>query len=617
MTQASLPPDKIPPTPTAGALPPQESTSAMGRVISKAVESEVQLIAVPLNVASAVPRVLSVAAHPLVIKGVGGAGYLISGLANYCFRSVRRTIEVMQQAKVAEAAVKGAGEAVRLQLEQVEAKKQAESATVQAGATGVKWATKLVVSLVPGLSTAGVIAEGAADAASKIAEIKREAESASLAAGKLQAMGGLKVSHIALNLIANAGWAVAFAGEKATEWLKTLSIRAWQDPSALSNMLTRAADKLDAWSFKITHAVDSDSFLTQEPSSPLKVDAAFITEQMVKEITPNEEKRFCRAARLRHDAISLIKHYRQELALLPAALEKYENTLKAMDACGIDDEKWNRFFQNSDHVKNAREILALYNSIKNSLPALYAPATEVKLPINAKTESKKVAPNEVQAFLNLPDAEQSAILKVVRESKKVHLSREEAGSYQPPIEDEAKIREVIGLFKALPVGEKEAILPPLEAKITVNAGEAANSVTDEKLAKNLPEIEDILFKAIASKTFALSAEQKTRYTDAVQEYNLYKAEALSRPKLKNNLKELLGVYERLPRNERNTLTPGIYKNLDETLRLEIFHLVSNHAANLSVEERKFITDSKMREVHLTHSFQHQTRRESETRTLSH
>lgn len=592
MSEAHLRPEYTPPTPTDAIASTESKTSAMGRIVSKGTESEMQLITVPLALASSATRFTSAAAHPILVKAVGGVGYVTSALVNTCFWGVKRGIEIAKSTKVAESSSKGATDAVRARMRQADAKAEATNTMQQAGVSGAKWATKLVVSLVPGLSTAGVLAEGAADATSKVLEIKKEAQNLSRKAATLQAFGAIKASQAALHVLGSLVWVVALGGEKASGYLKQLSIRAWQDPSALANALERGADQIDAWSFKMTQAADAGSFLMTEPSKGSEVDGAYIIRVMTKEITESELTSFCRSPRQRQEALTLVKHYEKTLSIPSEQIEKYAKCVKAMQAIGVDEEKLAVFLAQNENGKIAKELLALSTAIHDSLPAIYQSPKNITLPIQAKSEAKKVTSNEIDSFQGLTQNEQRAIVNAVSNSKKLQLGPH----FTLPIEEQQTLRELIGLFKALPLVEKEELLPSLQVKLQINTREAGILVTDGELSQKMGELEDILYKALHAKTTSLSSTDKARFQQAVENKNA--------PQFKQALKELVGFYARLPANDKSCLTPSIFNNLDDTLKLEVFHLVANFAPNLTMAERAYITDEKMREVHLNHSFCH-------------
>src|SRR5262249_7735564 len=101
--------------------------------------------------------------------------------------------------------------------------------------------------------------------------------------------------------------------------------------------------------------------------------------------------------------------------------------------------------------------------------------------------------------------------------------------------------------------------------------------------------EEMLFLVSQSKTFDLPQEKLKAYISAIKQ--------VDNPEMREPLKELIALFKNLPAQEKQILTPRIYRSLDELTKLQLLHLVRENATNLTTEERSKILSPQFRYLH--------------------
>ncbi len=227
---------------------PTEQSLAKRAVVSTAKGT----IMVPLNVVALIPKVGSVAADPLLMKLLAGAGYVVAGTVHTVFSKIEKAIDAGHAARALQGAIPAGRHIVDASTGHADAVRSAQSDTAQGVLTGVKWGGRVFTSILPGFVT--TMTEAGTDALMTIEKGEKKFSEQNTALWR-KAYGGLfeLVKMGASPLFWIVKKAIVTPVRYAAEPIKNHSLRVWHHPERPQEALQNLSDRLDSYSSSIWH----------------------------------------------------------------------------------------------------------------------------------------------------------------------------------------------------------------------------------------------------------------------------------------------------------------------------------------------------------------------------
>jgi len=595
---------------------PVAEPSTLGRLVRHAASSEASIIAVPADLAS---LCLSTASAPLrapvvkhivdySTKGVAGGMYLVAsathGVAsagNLVFK-IAGNPELLQQLQTI------AGLASTGRYEDAEKKRQEAGEMIQEGLTGLSWGATAMkwVKYVPGIGTGVMAVSDLVDAAASygmsIEEGERKFSQQITFVGKNATPALITITGLAVRALLLIPQYAAKTTLVGSSWLQNKSITVWQNPSILSDSLLEAERRTDVCSFKIQHyfdeqIIDRESQIKEQPS----VGAEYIKEY-AKQVKDEQLTKFCSSLLpYRNEMFAVTKHYAQKLSINEAQLQAYESVLTNVRDCRNNPQKIQTLLQDPAKRPLLQELVALFAYLEGGIGTFLSPLQEKPAPpihvaaLN-ETHLSQISDTDIQLFASLPPHDKEDVLSKIEASNKIFLTDQEKRLYRKaikePLGEETKksYKELVFLFKTLDFDQKKSLFPSeIQVIATIQRTQAGKHVTDSEMDAFLQkttqkERKDILYLIRHSKVVTINRDTYEEYADVLKKLETVSSSALSDDE-KTALKEIIGIFNLLPGEERKKLTPSLFENFDELVKLQVIDILREYAKNLSDEER--------------------------------